>query len=144
MSERVGSIARDAGGPSGSTLPEEIAGVTGFVSRIRRLAIHDGPGIRSVVFLKGCPLRCVWCAAPETQADQVELELFPERCVACDECLRVCPEGAVSVGSDNRRAIDRRRCTVCWRCVEVCYAEALRLVGERRTVADVLAEAERD
>jgi pyruvate formate lyase activating enzyme len=144
MSERVGSIARDAGGPSGGALPAEIAGVTGFVSRIRRLAIHDGPGIRSVVFLKGCPLRCAWCAAPETQADQTDLEHFPERCLVCDACLRACPEGAIRIESDGRRSIDRPKCTLCGRCVEVCYAEALRLVGVRRTVADVLAEIERD
>jgi len=144
MAEPVGSLARDASGPSGGALPAEIAGVTGFVSRIRRLAIHDGPGIRSVVFLKGCPLRCAWCAAPETQADQADLEHFPERCLVCDECLRVCPEGAIRVESDGRRSIDRQTCTLCGRCVEVCYAEALRLVGVRRTVADVLAECERD
>jgi pyruvate formate lyase activating enzyme len=124
-------------------IPPEVAAVTGFVSRVRRLAIHDGPGIRSVVFLKGCPLHCAWCAAPETQADQADLELFPERCVACDACLRVCPENAVRV-LENRRDIDRERCTVCGRCVEVCYADALRLVGVRRSVAEVLAEVGRD
>jgi pyruvate formate lyase activating enzyme len=144
MSERVGSIARDAGGPSGGALPAEIAGVTGFVSRIRRLAIHDGPGIRSVVFLKGCPLHCAWCAAPETQADQPDLEHFPERCLMCDACLQACPEGAIRIESDGRRSLDRQKCTLCGRCVEVCYAESLRLVGVRRTVADVLAEVERD
>jgi len=74
MPKPVNPISRDAEAPSVGAIPATVAGVTGFVSRIRRLAIHDGPGIRSVVFLKGCPLHCAWCAAPETQADQADLE----------------------------------------------------------------------
>jgi pyruvate formate lyase activating enzyme len=143
MPDASGPDIRTAASLSPANIPPELAGVTGFVSRIRRLAIHDGPGIRSVVFLKGCPLHCAWCAAPETQADHADLELFPDRCVACDACLRVCPENAVRV-LENRRDIDRERCTVCGRCVEVCYADALRLVGARRTVAEVLGEVGRD
>jgi pyruvate formate lyase activating enzyme len=144
MSDASGRDIRTAASPSAANIPPDLADVTGFVSRIRRLAIHDGPGIRSVVFLKGCPLHCAWCAAPETQADQPDLEHFPERCLMCDACLQACPEGAIRIESDGRRSLDRQKCTLCGRCVEVCYAEALCLVGVRRTVADVLAEVERD
>ena len=144
MPNPVGPDSQDVAASPGSAIHATLMDVSGFVSRVRRLAIHDGPGIRSIVFLKGCPLRCAWCAAPETQAEQPDLEHFPERCVVCDECRHVCPEGAVRIGADGRRSIDRHTCTLCGRCVEVCYAEALNLVGARRTVADVLAEVERD
>jgi pyruvate formate lyase activating enzyme len=144
MLDPSGLIPEETAAPTASAIPADLASVTGFISRIRRLAIHDGPGIRSVVFLKGCPLHCAWCAAPETQGDQADLEHFPERCLLCDECLRVCPEGAIRVERGGRRRIDRHTCTLCGRCVEVCYADALRLVGARRTVAEVLAEVERD
>lgn len=118
--------------------------VTGTVSGIRRLAIHDGPGIRTIVFFKGCPLRCLWCAAPETQSPNRELLFYPERCLSCNNCVQACPEDAISVSANENRTINRSRCTVCGKCVEACYAEALRVVGEVRTVGQVLAEVERD
>ena len=118
--------------------------VAGLVSAVRRLAIHDGPGIRTVVFLKGCQLCCLWCAAPETQSSGRDVVFYPERCVACDRCRAVCPEGAVHVDAAGGRSLDRARCTLCGQCVEACYAEALTMPAVRRTVREVLAEVARD
>jgi len=130
-------------GTTGAPVGDEVR-ATGLVSAIRRLAVHDGPGIRTIVFLKGCPLRCAWCAAPETQEQRPELLFYPERCLACDRCRDLCPEGAVLVSADGGRRIDRGRCTACGVCVEGCYAEALKIRGETMTVAQVLAEVLRD
>ncbi len=118
--------------------------LSGMVSSIRRMAVHDGPGIRTIVFLKGCPLRCAWCAAPETQSSGLDLVHYPERCIACDRCRIVCPVAAIREDAEGRRVLDRARCTVCGACVETCYAEALTLSGQRRRVAEVVAELVRD
>ena len=118
--------------------------VAGIVSKIQRLAIHDGPGIRTIVFLKGCPLRCLWCASPETQSKEYELLCYPQRCISCGSCVDVCEEKAILISLDEKKIIDRSRCTVCGRCMEVCYAEALGIVGERKSVAQVVREVERD
>jgi len=116
----------------------------GRITKIQRLAIHDGPGIRTLVFLKGCPLRCAWCSSPETQSSEPEILEYPERCLSCGECAKVCSVGAVRRTSKGRLSIDRSRCTRCGDCAGVCYAEALRCVGEERTVTEILGEAERD
>jgi len=120
------------------------AQIAGLVSSVRRLAIHDGPGIRTVVFLKGCQLCCLWCAAPATQSSDREVVFYPERCLACDRCRAVCPEGAIGVDAAGRRSLDRARCTLCGQCAEACYAEALTMPAARRTVGEVLAEVLRD
>ncbi len=135
--------ASEASCPGSTPRPGSEA-VRGLVSAIRRLAIHDGPGIRTLVFLKGCPLRCAWCAAPETQASHTEILVYPERCLACDRCREVCPEGAILVAPEGKRGIDRSRCTRCGECVTECPAGALRMCGEEKTVGQVVAEVERD
>ncbi len=115
----------------------------GNIFDIKRFSIHDGPGIRTTVFLKGCPLTCWWCHNPEGQAMGAELILRPERCIGCGACLEACEQGAIS--QDGERIVtDRGRCTACGACVEVCYAEAREAVGREVTVAEVMAEIERD
>jgi pyruvate formate lyase activating enzyme len=135
------TVQADSG--SAATNVEE-AQVAGMVSSVRRLAIHDGPGIRTIIFLKGCPLCCLWCAAPETQSSDREVVFSPERCLACDRCRAVCPVAAIRVDADGRRSLDRAVCTLCGACVEACYTEALTISGERRTVAEVVAKCVRD
>lgn len=99
-------------------------------------ALDDGPGIRSVIFFKGCPLSCVWCHNPESQRRTPELFFDPTACVAgCTRCLDVCPHGAITPGV----AIDRDACTLCFACTPVCPAKALRRVGEPANLEELLA-----
>ena len=117
--------------------------MTGVVTDIQRFSLHDGPGIRTTVFLKGCNLRCGWCHNPETLRPGPELQLIPDKCIGCGACLEACPHGA-QVMEDGRRAFRRELCRACGSCAEVCYAEALVLVGREMTVDEVLREVLRD
>lgn len=115
----------------------------GTIFDIQRTSLHDGPGIRTTVFLKGCPLRCLWCHNPESQSAAPELMYFEEKCVRCGACVTACPVGAQHIEGDEHR-IDREACTLCGACVEACAYDALRIAGEERDVADVMAEVLRD
>jgi pyruvate formate lyase activating enzyme len=117
---------------------------SGVVLNIQRFSIHDGPGIRSTVFLKGCSLRCFWCHNPESIRMQPEVQLFPERCIACDECVRVCPQGARAVEASGLRSVDRANCDACGICVDSCFAGATVMAGALMRVEEVLAEVLRD
>lgn len=119
------------------------AAVTGIVTNIQRFSIHDGPGIRTTVFMKGCNLRCFWCHNPETLRPEPELQLFLDRCIGCGECLKRCPHDA-HTQVDGRRVFHRERCVGCGKCAETCYAEALVLVGEEKTAEEVVEEVLRD
>jgi pyruvate formate lyase activating enzyme len=117
--------------------------IIGTVFDIRKYSIHDGPGIRTAVFFKGCPLECRWCHNPEGRSYQPELIFRLARCIMCDDCLEVCPHNAVSRVGDAI-LIDRSRCKVNGECARVCNAEALQVVGRVMTVRQVVAELERD
>ena len=114
-----------------------------MVFDIRRYSIHDGPGIRTTVFLKGCPLSCWWCHNPEGQAGAIELILREDRCICCGACIEACPRGAISRDGEMP-ATDRTKCVVCGSCAAVCYAEARETVGREMEVSEVVAEVERD
>ncbi|MDP3064299.1 MAG: glycyl-radical enzyme activating protein, partial [Chloroflexota bacterium] len=121
--------------------------VTGLVFDIDKFASHDGPGIRTVVFLKGCPLSCQWCHSPESQGAHPSLLYQDERCTACWLCLDVCPEGALAKGRSVRgevAVLNRSLCTDCGKCVEVCYPGALKLAGVSATVGEVVEQVARD
>ena len=120
------------------------AGLSGLVCNIQRFSVHDGPGIRTTVFLKGCTLRCFWCHNPESIGRGLELQLHPDRCIGCDECSRVCPTGAQEVTADGERVYHRELCIACGACVEVCYAGARELTGREMTVDAVVHEILQD
>ena len=115
----------------------------GVIFDLKRYALHDGPGIRTTVFLKGCPLTCPWCANAEGRSAAPEVQLNGERCIRCQACAAACPQGAVSVGDDGV-AIDRAHCAQCGACATACPSEALRLVGESVSVDELVARVERD
>jgi len=116
---------------------------TGIVFRIDRFAVHDGPGIRTTVFLKGCPLRCWWCHSPESQAEAPEVLIHPDRCERCGTCLTVCPNDAL-VEENGRFVPVVTRCTTCGTCVEECPCGARALAGSRVSVAEVMDTVARD
>jgi pyruvate formate lyase activating enzyme len=114
------------------------------VLEIQRHAIHDGPGIRTVVFFKGCPLRCVWCHNPESLDPRPQIGHVAARCIACGACTRACTRGAIRLAAAGGIAIDRAACARCGSCVEECVADAMRRIGRERTVSEVLQAVLRD
>jgi pyruvate formate lyase activating enzyme len=128
--------------------------LTGLISNVQRFSVHDGPGIRTTVFLKGCPLRCAWCHNPETIAAQPEILLVESRCIRCGACVVVCPNhqpvgefpdavpGRAETGRDPAAA--RAACLVCGACVEACPVAAREVVGREVSVAALLEEVRAD
>lgn len=120
-----------------------LAPVTGLVVRIERGAVHDGPGLRTVIFLQGCPLRCGWCHSPETQSMEPQPLLFSDRCIACGACVVVCATGAARL-LDGGPCVDRSACESCGACADVCPTGARQLSSRRYSVGELLAEVARD
>lgn len=113
-----------------------------LIFEIKGNSLDDGPGIRTVVFFKGCPLSCLWCHNPESKKSLPEISFDPEKCVGCDSCLAVCPRRALD--RTNPMLVDRTRCTVCMECTQVCPGTALSPVGRYLSIAEVMAEIEKD
>lgn len=118
--------------------------VTGRVFDIKRYSIHDGPGIRTTVFLKGCSLGCLWCHNPESVAAGPELMHWPGRCVRCHACVAACPKGAIAKDAAGAIMIDRHKCDVCGQCAEACLYDAMQVVGREMSVGEVMDEVEKD
>ncbi len=108
---------------------------------VQRYSVHDGPGIRTVIFFKGCPLRCRWCQNPEGLQPSPELGFLPERCIRSGNCASACADGAILSG---KKRIDRTRCTLCGDCITTCHAEALKMIGKEFASDELMEEVSRD
>ncbi len=117
--------------------------IQGTIFAIKRYALHDGPNIRTTVFLKGCPLACKWCHNPEGLTLQPELTWSEQSCIFCNECVLGCPEQALSF-SDKKLTIDYQLCNSCFECVEICPSLALQATGWTATVDEVIKEIVKD
>lgn len=116
---------------------------TGIVFNIQHYSIHDGPGIRTTVFLNGCPLRCQWCQNPESQTIQPQLFYYREKCTGCGECVQACPQGAITMAG-KLSITNRDLCKGHGNCTQVCRNEARNLMGKQVTVQEVFAEVAGD
>lgn len=118
--------------------------MTGVIFSIERYALQDGPGIRTLIFLKDCPLKCQWCANPESQSFIPEILYFQNKCASCMRCIEICPQGAIRVDAEYGLITDPDRCTLCSLCVDACFYGARELSGEEMEVRDVLNIIVRD
>jgi len=138
--------------------------IKGLVFDIKKYAIHDGPGIRTTVFFKGCPLQCQWCHNPESWSSSAEHGLRKDRCIGCGQCAEACPDQAISLVPleilppddrdekrrfptglvENRPVTDPDKCNLCGRCVDRCMAGAREIIGRQMTVSEVMVEVEQD
>ena len=115
----------------------------GIIFNVQRFSVQDGPGIRTTVFLKGCPLRCSWCHNPESQHTVREIAYHADKCIGCRACASVCPAHA-HLFENNGHSFLREHCTACGQCTEVCYAQALEAIGRSASAEEVLREAAAD
>jgi pyruvate formate lyase activating enzyme len=120
----------------------------GTIFNIQRFSIHDGPGIRTTVFFKGCNLRCLWCHNPESASRAPEVEFYPDKCIACGACVEICPADAQELKGNGheptQRLYHRDLCRLCFQCIQECFSGALLASGKEVDTAQVMDEIERD
>lgn len=114
----------------------------GIVFNMQRFSVHDGPGVRTIVFLKGCPLSCKWCSNPESQNRNPQMMFNSKNCNKCGRCIKVCSQGAIDFNNPNR--IDRKKCTNCGKCEEICFPGAMVMSGKDMTVEQVIKELKKE
>lgn len=114
-----------------------------LITKIQRYSVHDGDGIRTTVFFKGCPLRCVWCHNPETQSYQNQLLVDHEKCVGCGACVKACPRQAIRI-QDGREITDHSLCISCGACEDVCLLDLRKPAGQEYTVEQLVKEVQKD
>ena len=112
--------------------------MVGNIFEIKRFAVHDGDGVRTTVFFKGCPLKCVWCHNPESLSFDNQLAYYKDKCVNCANCVEVCPEGAHYM-KNGVHFFDRNTCVSCGKCTKMCFGNALNLYGKKYTVEELLS-----
>ncbi len=116
---------------------------TGNIINIQKYCVHDGPGIRTTVFFKGCPLSCWWCHNPESQNPKDEIMFFQERCTGCGVCAKRCPQNAIEI-KNNISIVDLSKCTLCGKCTDFCPNNAKEYVGKKITVDELMNEIVKD
>ena len=121
-----------------------ISNEQGIVFNIQRFSIHDGPGIRTTVFMKGCPLKCGWCSNPESQELLPQLMVRDIKCTACGQCVETCPKNAVTLTKERGRQIDWDLCSQCFECVEGCLYGSLEVIGKYMGIEEIVKEVEQD
>jgi pyruvate formate lyase activating enzyme len=119
------------------------AGKDAIVLGITRMTIHNGPGYRTLVLFKGCPLRCKWCSTPESQSDKPQLGFYPDKCINCGNCLDICPVTAISMGNGHIE-VNREICNDCGKCPSVCHSGALGMHGQTMGVEELIKEINKD
>jgi len=107
------------------------------------MTIHNGPGIRTLILFKGCPLRCLWCSTPEAQKAEPEIAIYPSECTHCGECVTVCALRAINLTNETV-SINRSLCNNCGECAQACYPEAIKLLGQPMTIEELLTEVKKD
>lgn len=112
----------------------------GTIFNVQSYCIHDGPGIRSTVFFKGCPLSCLWCQNPESQSPRPQLLFFRDTCQSCGRCAQLCPQGAIAFTPGEKPVTDRARCVSCGRCAVACPAAAREISGQTVSADEVLEQ----
>lgn len=129
---------------------EEIINISGIITEIERYSIYDGPGIRTIVFTKGCPLRCLWCCNPETQKHYIEVAFYQTKCIKCNRCIDICGYNALTL-SNSKILLNRKICLKnCFNqkekfpCTSECYVKALEVIGKSMTVSEVFNEIIKD
>jgi len=116
----------------------------GLIYDMQRFAIHDGPGIRTLIYMKGCPLKCLWCSSPQTQKPSTEILHIELNCKKCGRCIEICSNNAITLSNNEVIKIDRKLCTSCGDCVENCLNQALKLAGKDITVEELFQEVNKD
>lgn len=121
----------------------DVASQEGRILRVEKSSIHDGEGLRSVVFFKGCPMRCAWCSTPESQNFEPEIGIDRSKCVLCGDCVAVCPYDALNINS-GALSLDRERCTGCFECADACSKRAIKKYGASVLVQEIANEVSKD
>lgn len=118
--------------------------IRGTIFNIQKFSIHDGPGIRTTVFFKGCPLKCWWCHNPESISNKVQLMINPNKCILCGKCVRTCPNLALKINNESKITYSANLCQLDGKCAFLCPTDAIEIVGKMMSVEEVMKEVEKD